>query len=85
MAAAQPPEIEEAREAVSRVVNGVNRAAEIINHLRSLYKKGAPTERELVDVNEVAWEMLTLLRSEANPALDFNAHRTGRRSSQNQG
>ena len=61
-----PPEIEEAREAVSRVVNGVNRAAEIINHLRSLYKKGAPTEREVVDVNEVAWEMLALLRSEAN-------------------
>jgi signal transduction histidine kinase len=48
------------------VVIGVNRAAEIINHLRSLYKKGAPTERELVDVNEVAWEMLALLRSEAN-------------------
>ena len=61
-----PPKIEEAREAVSRVVNGVNRAAEIINHLRSLYQKGAPTERELVDVNEVAWEMLDLLRSEAN-------------------
>jgi PAS domain S-box-containing protein len=61
-----PPKIEEAREAVSRVVNGVNRAAEIINHLRSLYKKGAPTEREVVDVNEVAWEMLDLLRSEAN-------------------
>jgi signal transduction histidine kinase len=31
-----------------------------------LYEKGAPTERELVDVNEVAWEMLALLRSEAN-------------------
>src|SRR6202140_5152006 len=61
-----PPKIEEAREAVSRVVNGVNRAAEIINHLRSLYQKGAPTEREVVDVNEVAWEMLDLLRSEAN-------------------
>jgi PAS domain S-box-containing protein len=61
-----PPEIEEARETVSRVVNGVNRAAEIINHLRSLYTKGAPTEREVVDVNEVAWEMFALLRSEAN-------------------
>jgi PAS domain S-box-containing protein len=61
-----PPEIEEARKTISRVVNGVNRAAEIINHLRSLYTTGAPTERELVDVNEVAWEMLALLRSEAN-------------------
>ena len=61
-----PPEIEEARQTVSRVVHGVNRAAEIINHLRSLYEKGAPTERELVDVNEVACEILALLRSEAN-------------------
>jgi PAS domain S-box-containing protein len=61
-----PPEIEEARKTVSRVVNAVNRAAEIIDHLRSLYKKGAPTERELVDVNEVACEMLALLLSEAN-------------------
>ena len=61
-----PPEIREARETVARVVNAVNRAAEIIDHLRSLYKKGAPTERELVDVNEVAWEMLALLRSEAH-------------------
>ena len=61
-----PPEIEEARQTVSRVVHGVNRAAEIINHLRSLYEKGGPTERELVDVNEVACEILALLRSEAN-------------------
>jgi len=61
-----PPEIEEARQTVSRVVHGVNRAAEIINHLRSLYEKGAPTERELVDVSEVACEILALLRSEAN-------------------
>ena len=61
-----PPEIEEARKTASRVVNAVNRAAEIIDHLRSLYEKGAPNERELVDVNEVAGEMLALLRSEAN-------------------
>jgi hypothetical protein len=34
--------------------------------LRSFYKKGAPPERELVDVNELVREMLVLLRSEAN-------------------
>jgi PAS domain S-box-containing protein len=61
-----PPEMEEGRKAISRVVSAVNRAAGIIDHLRSLYEKGAPNERELVDVNEVAWEMLALLRSEAN-------------------
>jgi len=34
--------------------------------LRSFYKKGAPPERELVDVNELVREMLVLLRSEAD-------------------
>ena len=62
----KPPEIEEAREAASRVVCDVNRAADIINHLRSLYKKGAPTGRELLDVNELIEEMIVLLRNEAN-------------------
>src|SRR6201999_3232799 len=41
------------------------RAADIINRLRAFYKKGVPPRRELVDVNEVAGEMLTLLRNEA--------------------
>jgi PAS domain S-box-containing protein len=60
------PDIEEASEAVTRIVEDGNRAAEIINRLRSFYKKGAPPERELVDVNEVIDEMLVLLHSEAN-------------------
>jgi signal transduction histidine kinase len=64
--AREQPDMEEAREATMRVVNDGNRAAEIIERLRSFYKKGAPLERELVDVNEVVREMLELLRSEAN-------------------
>jgi signal transduction histidine kinase len=60
------PEVQEAREAVTRIVHDGNRAAEIIDHLRSFYKKGAPPERKLVDVNEVVREMLGLLGSEAN-------------------
>jgi PAS domain S-box-containing protein len=60
------PDVEEAREATMRVMNDSTRAAEIIDRLRSLYKKGAPPERELVDVNELVREMLVLLRSEAN-------------------
>ena len=59
------PEVEEAREATMRIVKDGNRAAEIINRLRSFYKKGSPQERELVDVNDVVREMLVLLRSEA--------------------
>jgi PAS domain S-box-containing protein len=63
--ARNPPDLREAREAIARIVSDVARAAGIINHLRSLYKKGAATERHLVDVNEIAREMLALLRSEA--------------------
>ncbi|HVH87920.1 MAG TPA: PAS domain S-box protein, partial [Terriglobales bacterium] len=60
------PDVEEAREATKRVTKDATRAAEVIDHLRYLYKKGAPAERMLVDVNEVVREMLVLLHSEAN-------------------
>src|SRR6202162_1811054 len=58
------PDIEEAREAVSRIVQDVTRASEIINRIRGLFKQGEP-ERGSVDVNEVIGEMISLLRSEA--------------------
>ena len=58
------PDVEEAREAASRIVKDGTRAAEIIKRIRLLFKKGSP-ERELVDLNEVIQEMIVLLRSEA--------------------
>jgi PAS domain S-box-containing protein len=58
------PDIEEAREAVSRIIQDVTRASEIISRIRGLFKKGEP-ERGSVDVNEVIGEMISLLRSEA--------------------
>jgi signal transduction histidine kinase/ligand-binding sensor domain-containing protein len=58
------PDLQEAREAASRVVKDATRAAEIIKGVRLLFKKGSP-ERELVDVNEIIREMIVLLRSEA--------------------
>jgi PAS domain S-box-containing protein len=60
------PDLEEARKATTRTVNDGTRAAEIINRLRTFYKKGAPPEHELVDVNEVIREMLVLLRGQAD-------------------
>jgi len=60
------PDVEEACESTIRIVKDGNRAAEIINRLRSFYKKGSRSERELVDVNDVVAEMLVLLRSEAH-------------------
>jgi len=62
--AANPPNVEEARAAVMRIVKDGKRGAEIINRVRLLFKKGAP-QREWVDVNEVIREMIVLLRSEA--------------------
>ena len=61
----QPPEIEEARETAARVLKDVNRAADIINRVRSLYTKEGQ-QRELVHVNEVIEDMIILLRSEAS-------------------
>jgi PAS domain S-box-containing protein len=58
------PDIEEARQAVSRIIQDVTRASEIIGRIRVLFKKGEP-ERECVDVNEVIREMTSLMRSEA--------------------
>jgi signal transduction histidine kinase/CheY-like chemotaxis protein len=62
--ARDPPDLQEARAAASRVVKDASRAAEIIKQVRQLFKKGGP-ERELVDVNEITQEMLFLLRSES--------------------
>ena len=60
------PALQEAREAIMRTMKDGTRAAEIIDRLRSFYKKGAPPQRELVDVNELVGEMLILLRREAS-------------------
>jgi PAS domain S-box-containing protein len=61
-----PPDLERARAAATRIENDGSRAAEIIHRLRAFYKTGAPPKLELVDVNQVAGEMLALLRDEAD-------------------
>jgi PAS domain S-box-containing protein len=64
--ARNPPDLERARAAATRIENDGSRAAEIIQRLRAFYKTGAPPKRELVDLNQVAGEMLALLRNEAD-------------------
>ena len=59
------PDVAEAREAASRIVNDVTRAADIIGSISLLFKKGS-LQRELVDVNDLIREMIVLLRSEAS-------------------
>ena len=59
-----PPDLEEAREAATRMVEDAMRSAEIINRMRSLYEKAVP-QRELIDVNHIINEIVALLRNEA--------------------
>ena len=61
----EPPNLDRARAAAARIDKYGNRAAEIIDRIRSLYKK-SPPQRELVDVNGIIQEMFTLLKGEAN-------------------
>jgi PAS domain S-box-containing protein len=59
-----PPNLDRARAAAARIDKYGNRAAEIIDRIRSFYKKSSP-QRELVDVNRIIHEMLTLLEGDA--------------------
>ncbi len=61
----EQPDLDEACEASERIVEDGKRAADIIDRLRSLYKK-APPQRELVEMNEIVKEMVVLLRGEAH-------------------
>jgi PAS domain S-box-containing protein len=55
----------EAREAASEMTSDAMRAAEIIDRVRSLYRKDS-SHQEMVDVNELIQEMIVMLRDEAN-------------------
>jgi PAS domain S-box-containing protein len=57
------PDILEAREAASGTIGCGRRAAEIIDHVRSLFKKNLP-QREPVDLNELIREIALLLNSD---------------------
>jgi PAS domain S-box-containing protein len=60
----EPPNLDRARAAAARIDKYGNRAAEIIDRIRSFYKK-SPPQRELVDANGIIHEMFTLLEGEA--------------------
>jgi PAS domain S-box-containing protein len=60
----EPPNLDRARAAATRIDKYGNRAAEIIDRIRSFYKK-SPPQREMVDVNGIIQEILMLLEGEA--------------------
>ena len=61
----EPPNLDRARAAAAGIDKDGNRAAEIIDRIRSLCKN-SPPQGELVDVNGIIQEMLALLKGEAN-------------------
>jgi PAS domain S-box-containing protein len=63
--ARDPPDLERARAAATRIEQDGNRAADVINRLRSFYKKGSPPERGMVDIKEIIREVTALFRTEA--------------------
>jgi PAS domain S-box-containing protein len=60
----EPPNLDRARAAAAKIDKYGNRAAEIIDHIQSLYRK-SPPQSELIDVNEIVHEIFILLQDEA--------------------
>ena len=58
------PDVSEAQEAATRLIKDATRASDIISRIGSLFKKDV-LQWELVDINELIREMISLLRSEA--------------------
>ena len=63
MLAADPPNVDGARETARRTIRDANRAADVITRLRALFAKKAPTVESL-DLNAATREVIALWRSE---------------------
>jgi len=60
---AQPPDLEEARQALAHIIKDGHRAGEIIEGIRGLIKR-APSRNDRLDINETILEVIALTRSE---------------------
>jgi PAS domain S-box-containing protein len=60
---AQPPDLEETRQALGRIVRDGSRAGEVIDRIRALVRK-VPPRRELSDINEAIREVIALTQTE---------------------
>ncbi|HYR50903.1 MAG TPA: AAA family ATPase, partial [Candidatus Eisenbacteria bacterium] len=63
--AAQPPDLEEVRQALGRIVKGGNRAAEVIGRIQALVKN-VPPRRDGLDINQVVLEVIPLILGEVH-------------------
>jgi C4-dicarboxylate-specific signal transduction histidine kinase len=62
---ASPPNLENARPAIDRIIADSKRATDIVSRIRDLAKK-APVQRESLEINEVILEVIGLTRSETS-------------------
>jgi PAS domain S-box-containing protein len=60
--ARQPPNLEEARNAIDRIVTNGKRAADIMSRIRDFSKK-APAQKDDLEINEAILEIMKLTRS----------------------
>jgi C4-dicarboxylate-specific signal transduction histidine kinase len=58
-----PPDLDEVREALGCIVGDANRAGDIVDRIRGLFKK-APPRKECLDINAGIREVIELTRGE---------------------
>ena len=78
------PDLDEMRNAASSIVKDGKRAGDVIDRIRSLYKK-APPQRQLVDVNEIKRNHprnSCAAAGRGQPVRGFDAYRSSARSFQ---
>ncbi|MEM5432072.1 trifunctional serine/threonine-protein kinase/ATP-binding protein/sensor histidine kinase [Cupriavidus oxalaticus] len=61
---AQPPDIDEVGQGLTRIIKDANRAGDVLGRIRQLIRK-APPRMEPVDINEAIREVIELTRGEA--------------------
>ena len=60
---AEPPDLEEVRQALGDIVSSGKRAGDVIDRIRALIKK-APPRKESLEINETVLEVIALTRAE---------------------
>jgi signal transduction histidine kinase len=60
----EPPDIDETRETIRRILRDGSRAGDVISRMRALFKK-APMTKEQFDLNEAIEEVVAITQSEA--------------------
>ena len=61
--AAQPPNLEDAKQAIECIAKDATRASDVVARVRSLAKR-SPPQKQLLNINETAREVIILTASE---------------------